>query len=297
MLGSGIRQPRGSDGSVNASHPLFRPHLIQGWTPDFIPKLTEDALDLALVDRVERVSSGEAMRLCRELAQREGIFVGTSGGATFAGALAVCRSAPAGATVLCMLPDTGERYLSTPLFEEISTEMSAEEIEIAHSTPDAPAEPEPQADAAPLEPSAEAAELVRQVLADPEQPVVMFAFQWCEFCWSVRRLFKACAISYRSVDLDSAELRHDDRGGKVRAAVAARTGVATIPQVFIGGHFVGGAREVFDAFSEGRLQALLEQHRVPFEIAAGLDPKSLLPNWLQTRSESEPAACNVPRRP
>ncbi len=58
MLGSGIPQPRGADGAVTASHPLFRPHLVQGWTPDFIPKLTEDAFALGLVDRVEPISSG-----------------------------------------------------------------------------------------------------------------------------------------------------------------------------------------------------------------------------------------------
>src|SRR5262249_44919721 len=130
MLASGIPQPREPDGSITTSHPLFRPHLVQGWTPDFIPKLTEDALTSKLVDRVVPVNRGEAMRLSRELAQREGIFTGISGGAAFAGALIVCESAPDGATVLCMLPDTAERYLSTPLFEHISAEMTEEEIAI-----------------------------------------------------------------------------------------------------------------------------------------------------------------------
>src|SRR6266542_4113944 len=82
MLGSWIRQPYEPDGSLTTSHPLFRPHLVQGWTPDFIPKLTEDALDMKLVDRVLPIDSGDAMRLSRELAQKEGIFTGTSGGAT-----------------------------------------------------------------------------------------------------------------------------------------------------------------------------------------------------------------------
>src|SRR5258708_2645027 len=92
MLSSGIPQPREPDGSITTSHPLFRPHLVQGWTPDFVPKLTEDALAANLVDRVVPIDSGEAMRLSRELAQREGIFTGTSGGATFAGPRQACAS-------------------------------------------------------------------------------------------------------------------------------------------------------------------------------------------------------------
>jgi cysteine synthase A len=291
MLGSGIRQPRGPDGSVTASHPLFRPHLVQGWTPDFIPKLTEDAFALGLVDRVEPIDSGDAMRLCRELAQQEGIFAGTSGGATLAGALKICQAAPEGTTVLCMLPDTGERYLSTPLFDGIATEMTAEELEMARSTGDRPEDAPSVVMGAP---SPEGDEFVGLALADRERPVVMFAFEWCEFCWSVRKLFARCGIPFRSVDLDSVELQKDDLGGKIRAAIARRTGSVTIPQILIGGHFVGGATEVFDAFKEGRLQALLVENRVAFDQAVQVDPYTLLPNWLQARGE--PAACAVPRR-
>jgi cysteine synthase A len=75
------------------------------------------------------------MRYSRDLAQKEGIFVGITAGATFAGALRVCAEAPKGVTVLCMLPDTGERYLSTPLFADIATDMNEEEIAISRSTP------------------------------------------------------------------------------------------------------------------------------------------------------------------
>ena len=77
------------------------------------------------------------MRCSRELAQKEGIFVGITAGATFAGALQVCRDAAKGATVLCMLPDTGERYLSTPLYADIPADMTEAEIEISGSTPSA----------------------------------------------------------------------------------------------------------------------------------------------------------------
>src|SRR5215475_10209239 len=137
MLGSGIPQPRLADGTPASSHPLFRPHLMQGWSPDFIPKLTEDAVAAKLIDRVLPVNGGEAMRLARELALKEGIFVGTSSGATFAGALEVCKSAAPGSNLLCMLPDTGERYLSTPLFADIGTDMTEEELKISRSTPTA----------------------------------------------------------------------------------------------------------------------------------------------------------------
>ena len=108
---------------------------MQGWTPDFIPKLAEDAVKAGLIDEVLPIKGGDALRLSRELAQKEGIFTGITGGATFAGALQICARAEKGAKVLCMLPDTGERYLSTPLFEDIPAEMTGEEIEISQSTP------------------------------------------------------------------------------------------------------------------------------------------------------------------
>jgi cysteine synthase len=108
---------------------------MQGWTPDFIPKLTGDAVDMGFVDRVLTVSGQDAMHWSRELARKERIFVGITAGATFAGALQVCREAPKGSTVLCMLPDTGERYLSTPLFADISVDMTEEELKISQSSP------------------------------------------------------------------------------------------------------------------------------------------------------------------
>src|SRR5437764_10566432 len=135
LLGSGIAQTRGVDGAPAESHPFFRPHLMQGWTPDFIPKLAEDAVKAGLIDEILPIKGGDALRCSRELAQKAGIFTGITGGATFAGALQICARAEKGAKVLCMLPDTGERYLSTPLFEDIPAEMTREEIEIAQSTP------------------------------------------------------------------------------------------------------------------------------------------------------------------
>ena len=134
MVTSKTPQERNPDGSAAARHPAWKPHPIQGWSPDFIPKLTGDALEMKLVDRVITIAAPVAMASSRQLAQKEGIFVGTSSGATFAAALEVAKDAPKGTTILAMLPDTGERYLSTPLFADILPEMNEEEIAIAAAT-------------------------------------------------------------------------------------------------------------------------------------------------------------------
>ena len=134
IVSSGTRQERNPDGSPAARHPAWKPHPIQGWSPDFLPKLAGDAVDAGQVHRVITVSKDHAMRWSRQLAVVEGIFVGTSAGGTFAAAMEVAKDAPRGATVLCMLPDTGERYLTTPLFAEVPVEMTDEEVEILRST-------------------------------------------------------------------------------------------------------------------------------------------------------------------
>src|SRR5579863_3360895 len=135
MLSSGIRQQRNEDGSPSAPHPSWKPHPMQGWSPDFVAKLTGDAVSSNRISQVLRITNADAMRCSRELAKKEGIFVGITSGGTFAGALQVAADAPKGTTILCMLPDTGERYLSTPLFADVSPDMNEEEWEIARSTP------------------------------------------------------------------------------------------------------------------------------------------------------------------
>ncbi|MEQ9135837.1 MAG: pyridoxal-phosphate dependent enzyme [Thalassobaculum sp.] len=135
LLGSGKAQPRGADHSPAASHPAFEPHPIQGWTPDFIPYVLQEAVDRHGFDEIVPVAGPEGIRWARELACREGIFTGISGGASFAVARQVAERSAPGSVVLCMLPDTGERYLSTPLFEAIEPEMDAEELALSRSTP------------------------------------------------------------------------------------------------------------------------------------------------------------------
>jgi cysteine synthase A len=94
----------------------FKPHKIQGWTPDFVPKV----LNRSVPHEILPVADEEAIAAARSLAAREGIFCGISSGGTFAAALKLAEKAAKGSVILAMLPDTGERYLSTPLFEGIS---------------------------------------------------------------------------------------------------------------------------------------------------------------------------------
>jgi cysteine synthase A len=135
LVTSGTRQERNQDGSPAARHPAWKPHPIQGWSPDFIPKLAGDAVETGRIHRVITVTPPEAMRWSRQLAATEGIFVGISAGGTFAAAMEVAAGASPGSTVLCMLPDTGERYLTTPLFADVPADMTADEAAILHSTP------------------------------------------------------------------------------------------------------------------------------------------------------------------
>jgi cysteine synthase len=292
VLASGIPQPRDANGKPSQSHPNFRPHLMQGWAPDFISKLTEDAVGSGLVDEIVPVAGNDALKLARDLARREGIFVGTSSGATLAAALTIARRSKPGTNIVCMLPDTGERYLSTPLFADIGEEMTAEELELSRSTPscrfDAPpparAVAQPAAPPAPVALDPEAERFFDHVVR--HEPVVLFALEWCEFSWSARKLFARLGIPYRSVDLDSVAFQANDLGGKIRAVLAARTGARTIPQVFIGGTHVGGATELFDAWRSGTARELLAKRGVSFDTKADLDPYSLLPKWLQPRKSA-----------
>lgn len=283
VLASKVPQPRGGDGKISGSHPVFRPHLMQGWSPDFIPKLVEDSVNAKWFDEILAVNGNDALRLSRELATKEGIFVGISAGATLAAALDIARRAKAGANILCMLPDTGERYLTTPLFEGVPVDMTSDEWALSRSTPSVrfDASSAPAAVAAVEALDSDAVNFVDAITRDV--PVVMFAHEWCEFCWAVRKLFKHYGIEYRSVDMDSAEYLDGQRGAKIRAALRDRTGINTVPQVFVGGEFVGGCTETFDEFISGKLQERLRQAEFPFDQNAKADPYTFLPNWLHPR--------------
>lgn len=298
VLKSGVAQARHADGRPSASHPSFRPHPVQGWSPDFISGLMATASEEGLIDEIVPVGGHDALRLARELATREGIFAGTSGGATLAAALAVARRAPRGSHIVCMLPDTGERYLSTPLFDGIGVEMNDAELALSRSTPgyrfdgsaggvaaqphrnahpntpDVPRQPLPASDA-------EAEAWVSRSISG--HSVLMFALEWCEFCWAVRRLFARLGVDFTSVDLDAVAMQTGDMGNRLRAVLKARTGLSTIPQVWIAGTHIGGATDLFDALRKGHLQALLSEAGVAFDRTVVVDPDAFLPKWLHPR--------------
>ena len=158
--------------------------------------------------------------MSKDLARKEGIFVGISAGATFAGALTIAETAPEGTNILCMLPDTGERYLSTPLFEDVSNDMNDDEIAISCSTPSYRFDIDSRTDEAVEEETVEldeaAISAVANAIQEQSQSVVMFALEWCEFCWSVRKIFDKYKVEFKSVDLDSVEYMDGDRGKKMR---------------------------------------------------------------------------------
>jgi cysteine synthase A len=135
LVASGNAQARGDDGSPAGSHPSWEPHPIQGWTPDFIPLVLQESIDQSYYDELIPIAGPVGMEWSRKLAQKEGIFTGISGGSTFAVAMQVAEKAEPGSVILAMLPDTGERYLSSPLFEGIEEDMSEEEIALSESTP------------------------------------------------------------------------------------------------------------------------------------------------------------------
>ena len=287
ILGSGIPQVRDRDGQPSESHPMFRPHLVQGWSPDFIPRLAEDTASSGWIDDIVPVAGVASLDCAKELALKEGLFTGISGGATLAGALLIAEKAPAGSRILCMLPDTGERYLTTPLFDEVNVDMNEEETALSRSTPGyrfdvkAPAAPPAEEEAPELDP--EAVAYVAKITQDPAGPVVMFALEWCEFCWSARKLFDKLKIDYVSVDLDSVAYQEGDLGGKIRKVLAQETGAKTIPQIYVGGVHIGGCTDLFDRFREGALQPKLEAAGAPYDTSVNLDPYTLLPTWIHAR--------------
>jgi cysteine synthase A len=135
IVGSGTPQDRTSSGAPSQSHAAWEPHPIQGWTPDFIPLVLQEAIDNDYYDELIPVTGPDGIAWSQKLAREEGLFTGISGGSTFAVAMQIAEKAEPGSVILAMLPDTGERYLSSPLFEGILEDMSDEEVALSHSTP------------------------------------------------------------------------------------------------------------------------------------------------------------------
>ncbi|MBV1882069.1 MAG: cysteine synthase A [Pseudomonadales bacterium] len=290
ILNSGIAQTRKQDGSTDSSHPNFRPHLMQGWSPDFIPRLAEDATQDSRIDGFMSINGLDAIQCSKDLAQKEGIFVGITAGATLSGALKVAETAEKGSHILCMLPDTGERYLSTPLFDDIAVDMTEAEKDLSRSTPgfrfDVSSAPTPaptQTNTKTLSLDKSAVDEVTEILNDKQNPVVMFALEWCEFCWAVRKLFARYDIPFISIDIDSVAYQDNNRGGNIREVLTDKTACPTIPQIFIGGEFVGGCTELFDGIKEGSVAKALENSGVEYDQTEQSDPYDFLPTWLHPR--------------
>ena len=135
LIGSKIPQSRGEGGAPSLTHTAFEPHPIQGWTPDFIPLVLQETLDENFYDELIPIAGPDGVAWAQKLAKQEGILTGISGGATFGVAMKIADTADPGSVILCMLPDTGERYLTTPLFESIAEDMDADETALSLSTP------------------------------------------------------------------------------------------------------------------------------------------------------------------
>tara|TARA_B100001115_G_scaffold7282_1_gene5567 strand:- start:557 stop:1579 length:1023 start_codon:yes stop_codon:yes gene_type:complete len=133
LIASEHEQSRNSDGSAAESHPAWNPHPIQGWTTDFIPLVLQESIDRKYYDELIPVSGEDGLFWSHELAKKEGIITGVSGGSTFAIAVEVAKKAPKGSNILCMLPDTAERYMSSVLFDSIEPEMNEEEQKLYNS--------------------------------------------------------------------------------------------------------------------------------------------------------------------
>jgi len=138
LVSSGIKQERkevqGVFGAPAAGHPSWTAHPVQGWTPNFIPLVTEQGVDAKIHDQIILIDPKEGTQTSLNLMKKEGIFCGISGGATVQAALQLCKELPKGSVVCAMVPDTGERYLSTPLFASIADDMTDEEKSIGKST-------------------------------------------------------------------------------------------------------------------------------------------------------------------
>lgn len=174
------------------------------------------------------------------------------------------------------------------LLEDVPAEMTDEEIEIAQSTVSTSHE---RGNAAAQEselpePEPDVVGALNRLIADPNQPVLMFGLAWCEFCWSVRKVMKAYDIDYQAVDLDAPEYQENDRGSALRLALRHRTGSNTFPQIFIGGEFIGGCTDLFDGIADRSLFDQLERAGATPDRSVGVDPYSMMPGWVQPKQEA-----------
>lgn len=263
--------------SFQVPHPVWRPHLLQGWAADFIPKLVQEATDSNTYDGLLHVGGDAAIQTAKDLAIKEGIFSGTSGGGILSAALKLAEDCAEGTSILAIIPDTGERYLSTPLFEDIPADMTDEEKELAASTPSNP----PPAPGLP-EVIPEATEWVTNKINNNK--VVIFSLEYCEFCWTLTAFLDALGVPYLKIDIDSFEYAKDNMGNKYRSALSALTECKTFPQFFISGKFIGGAVDACQMWKKNEMQDVFKKAGIKggndnFNDYKG-DPFEFLPKWM-----------------
>jgi len=263
--------------SFKVPHPVWRPHLLQGWATDFIPKLVSSATEKKLYDSVLHVGGNDAIETAQVLATNNGILSGVSGGGTLFAAISFAKKLNKKANIVVMIPDTGERYLSTPLFENIPADMTEEEKEIADSVPSTA----PPAPGLPP-PTQEATEWVQKEAKS--SPVVIFSLEYCEFCWTLTSFLDALGVSYHKIDIDSFEYAKDNLGNKYRASLCEWTKCNTFPQFFVNGNFHGGAVDACMMWKKEKLQDLFKKAGIKggddnFNNYNG-DPFEFLPKWM-----------------
>lgn len=276
MLHSGIDTPYDGDSPIpTEAHPVWRPHLFQGWATDFIPKLVRKVCQENPAIEIVPTSGFMAMETSKRLAREEGIFSGTSGGGIVYAALELAKDCPPGTNILAMVPDTAERYLSTPLFADIPADMTPEEKELAASTP-SEAPPSPGLP----EKTDEAVAFVKE--QNNAHKIVVWSLEYCEFCWTLTRFLDRLGVPYERIDIDNFAYAQDQMGNKYRAALSDETGCATFPQFFLEGKFIGGAVDACQMWKRGELQPLLEKADLKNEDFKGYkgDPFEFLPKWM-----------------
>ena len=229
------------------------PDLLQGWATDFIPKLVAKAKAENKGLDIIPVGGFDAIKTSQEMARQEGIFSGTSGGGIVYAAINLAKKCPEGSNILAMVPDTAERYLSTPLFSDIPADMTEEEKALSATTPSTPPPPPGLPSATP-----EAEKFVEQ--QNKSHKVVVWSLEYCEFCWTLTRFLDRLGVSYKRIDIDNFKHAKDQMGNKYRAALSASTGCNTFPQFFVNSEFIGGAVDVCQMWKKGELQVLLEKN-------------------------------------
>eukprot|EP00557_Chaetoceros_sp_GSL56_P013778 CAMPEP_0176483166 /NCGR_PEP_ID=MMETSP0200_2-20121128/3776_1 /TAXON_ID=947934 /ORGANISM="Chaetoceros sp., Strain GSL56" /LENGTH=477 /DNA_ID=CAMNT_0017879555 /DNA_START=196 /DNA_END=1626 /DNA_ORIENTATION=- len=262
--------------SFESPHPVWRPHLLQGWATDFIPRLVSSATKEQLYDSVLHVGGHDAIETAKKLAMNEGILSGTSGGGTLSAALTLANGLPESKNIVVIIPDTGERYLSTPLFQNIPSDMTDEELQIAMSTPSTP--PPPPG----LPPVTKKATEWAKKQAESRK-VVIFSLEYCEFCWTLTSFLDALGVPYHKIDIDSFIYAKENIGNQYRAALCEWTKCTTFPQFFVSAKFVGGAVDACMMWKKGELQKLFKKSNIKsadgkFNNYSG-DPFEFLPKW------------------